>query len=503
MPFRHLALALRARNRQQPLLLWGSLSLLCVLFLAAGLRFGTTALTTELTHQNQRWSSTFATYLTGVVVRADMMTATLADDPAIQQVAAQLTATGGQRLNERLQRLQGIADVDALYLVNPAGRVTAASNWDQPDSFLALELGFRPYLRQALQQGVGTFVGMGIKSGQVGLYRAHRIERDGETVGVMVVKINLLPIETVMGAAIPPRWEFFLADGQGVVFSTSQPRWLFAALKPLTAEERASIRQDRQYPKDPLPILDSPFPLEGFGSERIYSAHELAPLGLGSSYDVRLTRVPETDIWLGTLIPRTEGIHAFLAYFGPALSLVLILCLLLAGLWHDNRRQLREHSRDLLTGLGLRRQMVQAVGDIIAARLPLTLILCDLDHFKKVNDRFGHLEGDRLLQETGRLVAATVRARDICIRYGGEEFAIFLVDCGMAKATQIAERLRQQVKALALPGCPAPVCTLSAGVTAHQSGETLNDLLKRADALLYQAKHAGRDRVVAAATGEG
>ncbi len=124
----------------------------------------------------------------------------------------------------------------------------------------------------------------------------------------------------------------------------------------------------------------------------------------------------------------------------------------------------------------------------------LSVLYLDLDHFKRVNDRLGHAGGDRVLQLFVDVLRTAVRGPDVIGRYGGEEFVVGLVATGADEARLIAERIRANLQ-LRSNGMDAPL-TVSIGAATHREGEALDDLLRRADAALYAAKHAGRDRVV-------
>ena len=127
-------------------------------------------------------------------------------------------------------------------------------------------------------------------------------------------------------------------------------------------------------------------------------------------------------------------------------------------------------------------------------------ILCDVDHFKLYNDRYGHLAGDDVLKAVATLVAQTVRKGDTVYRYGGEEFLAILPEQSLESATQAAERLRRGVEDLEIPHAArsAPhVVTISLGLAILPPGEkkTADELLKQADDALYRAKNAGRNRL--------
>ena len=126
----------------------------------------------------------------------------------------------------------------------------------------------------------------------------------------------------------------------------------------------------------------------------------------------------------------------------------------------------------------------------------LSIAVFDLDHFKGYNDRYGHLVGDELLKDVGRLLRANVRQSDMVARYGGEEFVLLLADTGHEAAMQVAEKLRQIVRCDALADGLVRGLTLSAGVATVRGEESAEELFARADHALYAAKDQGRDRVV-------
>jgi diguanylate cyclase (GGDEF)-like protein len=156
---------------------------------------------------------------------------------------------------------------------------------------------------------------------------------------------------------------------------------------------------------------------------------------------------------------------------------------------------------DELTGLHNRRSFQQiftlARNAALRHNHPLSLISIDLDHFKVVNDTLGHSVGDLVLKEFAKLMQEEVRAEDIVVRLGGEEFLILLPHADSTAATALAERIRTAFEQN--PGSAAPLAvTASFGVAQLQTGEEEDSLIQRADSALYCAKHEGRNRVVTA-----
>jgi diguanylate cyclase (GGDEF)-like protein len=132
----------------------------------------------------------------------------------------------------------------------------------------------------------------------------------------------------------------------------------------------------------------------------------------------------------------------------------------------------------------------------------LSLILCDIDHFKAVNDTYGHPAGDVVLKGVARTLQKVARATDVVARYGGEEFAVVMPETDAAGALVIAERIRERVKALVFETGQGPIkVTLSLGIAAvPDDAARKGELVERADACLYHAKRNGRDRSVSASS---
>ena len=162
---------------------------------------------------------------------------------------------------------------------------------------------------------------------------------------------------------------------------------------------------------------------------------------------------------------------------------------------------LEQATHDALTGLYNRRYLEQGLGHELAkARrdgAPVSVIMGDIDHFKRVNDEFGHLAGDAVLRKFGALMRAHLRGGDTCCRYGGEEFVVVLPgvtpDCAAARAEQLRQRVARAVTPYGLHSIRV---TGSFGVAAMPGdGSTMDNLIAAADRALYAAKAAGRNRV--------
>lgn len=198
--------------------------------------------------------------------------------------------------------------------------------------------------------------------------------------------------------------------------------------------------------------------------------------------------------------PYWIALQVAFALFAAALGL-LLLAAAMADVIGDIRRR---HGVDPLTGTLNRPALEQRANDELANRRrhPVTLIVFDIDHFKSVNDRFGHLAGDRVLTEFGRLLKESVRATDLVGRYGGEEFVVVLHNTDAASGYRIAERIRANLERARFHDVsPQLAVTVSGGVAQFDEHDSFVNLFARADRLLYRAKHDGRNRVMTAGAG--
>ncbi len=215
----------------------------------------------------------------------------------------------------------------------------------------------------------------------------------------------------------------------------------------------------------------------------------MGSLNFGSAEPGRYTRSHGTD---------------FLAHLGVIASFALENAV-------NRARLLRSGITDVLTGWHNRRYLQTRLREELARSRrdgsTLTLLLIDIDHFKRVNDNHGHMAGDRVLAEVAQRIESRIRASDVAARYGGEEFVLLLPDTGPDAARSLADRLRAGVaeRPVALADGTELALTISAGLAAvapTRQDEDLkilaDSLLARADVALYEAKSAGRDRVAAA-----
>ena len=176
----------------------------------------------------------------------------------------------------------------------------------------------------------------------------------------------------------------------------------------------------------------------------------------------------------------------------------------IAESYGELRKYERHATTDALTGLGNRHSMEESFPREIERceqdEEPVSLVMIDVDNFKDFNDHFGHIAGDRALAAVSRILRKQFRPRDVLIRYGGDEFAVLLPQVGQDLAMTIANRVREAVSGNTGDGSDSLIqipVRISMGVAELSNHGTLDKLIRAADAALYRAKHAGRDRVSA------
>lgn len=201
----------------------------------------------------------------------------------------------------------------------------------------------------------------------------------------------------------------------------------------------------------------------------------------------------------------TIGLSRYWMVFGftHAIISLLMVFALVTGVVLDVMRELRRTTiTDPLSGLMNRRGFEQAVREWMdrgsGSRVPLALIICDLDRFKLINDNFGHRAGDQVITLFAGIVRDVVGEDHVTGRLGGEEFGILLIGSDIGVAEMVAQGVRVGFSATTIPASAIGNdrrLTASFGVAQWQPGEGYEDLLKRADAALYEAKNSGRDAV--------
>jgi len=221
--------------------------------------------------------------------------------------------------------------------------------------------------------------------------------------------------------------------------------------------------------------------------------------GVIAKTDSCVLQIPQSILW--SMVNASHGVARNLLY-------VLSMRMrddnnLIVENFHARREFEQAAQADALTGLHNRRWFNDAFARQIARShedgAPFCLMLIDVDYFKRINDNYGHVAGDRTLVAIAEVLINHIRPIDMLARYGGEEFALGLPHIDLDEAFAVAERLRRAVEFLPLPfriGEPLPHLTVSIGIAKMYENQTLDAMVSAADKSLYRAKDGGRNRVV-------
>jgi len=386
------------------------------------------------------------------------------------------------------------------YLIDPSGVTLAASNRAEPDSFVGKNYSIRPYFQDAIGGSPGRFAGVGLTSRAPGFYASQPIrDAAGGISGVAVVK------KTLAAGSLGPNGAdtSFLVGPDGRIVLAGSTRF---SGRPLWAPE-APVGSKAAAP-DRAPLLDHPVSgndwvlLDG---ERHIAARRPVP---GSDWSV-VTLKKET----AQIVNRFLGVAiTFL------LSIVIVTYFVAAQRQYGAESRLAERHReaegrartmarradtDALTGILNRAGFNEAFSrEFSRARRyhqPLSLVLLDLDHFKNVNDGYGHPAGDKVLEGTARLLESRVRESDLVARWGGEEFAVLAPMTDADGAVQLAGKIRGLMEGTQFG--PVGAVTASFGVAEMRPDDTIEAMLHRVDEALYGAKDSGRNQVRCAESG--
>jgi len=249
------------------------------------------------------------------------------------------------RVNTYLEQLNERAGTLSIYVIDVAGHVVAASNWQRADSFVGEDLAFRPYFREAMESGSGRFFGIGTTRGEPGYYLASRLADDNRTIGVAVIKVSLEQLEKSWSTVEAPA---MVSDENGVVILGSVADWKFTTLRPLDETTRRAFDQTQQYNRRALTPLDLREIAELEHGARLVSIARNGP-EMVSVYPVagrflaQSRPLPGTP-WTLTVLSHLEQVDD-IAQSRTALAVVGAAFLFMLGLMLDERRR---HLKDRL-----------------------------------------------------------------------------------------------------------------------------------------------------------
>ncbi|HEY8099130.1 MAG TPA: diguanylate cyclase [Burkholderiaceae bacterium] len=406
--------------------------------------------------------------------------------------------------NRYLEHLTAKIGVDRIYIIDVNGTTLAANLGKEQKSIIGQNYKFRPYFKEALDGNTGHFIAVGIASPILGYYIARPIFVNGKIRGVVAMRISI-SLDAFRGA-VNKYWQndeeiALITDSKGIVFMSPFEKWMFNTVTPLTLEEKKDIQKTHQYDgKDLTPI---PIIIESALSNEMQ---------LVKFKDLPSRSFVEKSYEVGDIKGRTylyvdaaQYWEPIIFYAGAAATLgtaVLLLGMILVQRFAYQTKLVEAAIRDPLTGLFTRLYMTEWLTSAKSnlERNPnshLALVIFDLDHFKKVNDTYGHLTGDAVLKGVAEIILSSIRAEDLAVRFGGEEIAIFVHFIEEKDICVLANRIRQKLDEKGIDTEKGKLSvTMSGGVAIFSENDTPKDVFDRADKKLYEAKEQGRNRIL-------
>jgi diguanylate cyclase (GGDEF)-like protein len=424
-----------------------------------------------------------------------------------------------------LHDAQGFSGLDSIWLVNANG-VCVASSDVKSRNFVGIDMRTRNYLSNALLGAFGEAYGVGRASGEPGIFIAAPVYNDGVLVGAVIAKVGIGRLRHWVAHA-----GTFVADENGVIIMAHNSALEGHALadghvRQMSADERKNtyrrldfpnvqIEADMQRLREQAPWVPAEIAAQLFGlADKPEPVLYESRSGLNSGLSAHL--VDPLATWPELLRNhKRDRLLVFLTLAGTAaLAWVITVSYVRERRHHRATRDLAEQLQsantllsaearhDSLTGALSRRYFLDLLRHEIerahASGEPLCMAIADLDHFKQINDRFGHAAGDRALEHFVDTCRTELRSSDAIGRLGGEEFGILLPATSLETGREVVERLRTRLKARPSTKLPASASlSVSIGITELSAQDLPERIMSRADLALYVAKSGGRDRTEA------
>lgn len=429
------------------------------------------------------------------------------------------------KVNEFLLNARGFSGLDHIWLVSAEGFCVAASNAGSAEPFVGVDMRTRGYIRKALIGAFNETYGVGRTTGDPGIYIATPVYRDGLLVGAVIAKVSIDRLRNWVGRA-----GTFVTDENGVIVMAHE-----SALENRAMPNTPVLQMSRAQRLDLYRRVDFPTLHVTNVGDKVHASTPWVPRDVANSlftagdnttpalYDERTGLNSGLSVHIVHPIPNWQDMirtqwRTRLLVFMTLLGVVLLAFVI--AISYSRERRLHRASRrladqlqsantllsaearhDALTGALSRRYFLDTLRREVelasASGMPLVVAIADLDHFKLINDTFGHATGDRALEHFVRICEEQLRAGDGVGRLGGEEFGVLLPQTSSADAHAVLERLRKhfsQEHCVHLPD--SATLSVSIGMTEAVPGDTAETLLKRADLALYAAKSGGRDRTI-------
>jgi diguanylate cyclase len=428
--------------------------------------------------------------------------------PAKRQQAAWKADRDLSALARQLNALVPEVMTSQFLVINAAGDCIASGGYASSASdSTGVNYADRDYFLAGREGRHGRQFAVGRTTNIPGLFYSSPVFGGGRFLGVVVVKMDLDHY-----AFIVKDVDAFVTDENGVIILTNDPRLLMHTVPGARIAKVSQLDRQRRYRMSSfLPVRMDPVDLDGQPAIIRWEGQSTPSILVEQARTGDFLKIHVLRSLRGIEAMRHERISLFLL-----LSLTGMLLVLLAGGSIVYLRRISAHRREMtrlnralayqagtdpLTGCANRRCFLAALdAEFRRTRRyghPLSVISLDLDHFKAINDQYGHSGGDEALRHFTLVVKAVLRSADLLGRLGGEEFTILLTETGFEQAALLAERVRAIIEATPVQfGDEQIPMTISGGIAQLQEGESVEQLLDRADKVLYQAKSGGRNRVV-------
>lgn len=428
----------------------------------------------------------------------------IATSPAARDVIKRPNKQNVDIANRTLEEIAKNVESDRIWIADARGTTIADSQWQGRNSIMGRNFAYRPYFQDAMASKTGHFIGIGSTSQVVGYFISHPIYAEGKAIGVVTMRKSgtFKTFESILAQNWNEYGELALiADSHGIVFISAIPEWAFRTVSHIGANVLAAIQKTKQYGDRKISPLPATYG-DALTDQTRFVRFEEFP---GQVFIQKSYEMPETGGRTYLHIDAKRYWDIVSIYTGTTMlaATVFFLCaFLLLQRWKYQKKLIQAALHDPLTGLYTRLYMQDWLRNAINTRKRepegnLILILLDVDRFKSVNDTYGHITGDEVLKSVAQIIGISIRPGDLAVRFGGEEIAVFASVADIADAKLLAERIRSLVEEHTIHTTQGDVrVTLSGGIATHCQGESESEFFERADKKLYEAKQAGRNRIL-------
>ncbi len=457
-----------------------------------------------------------------------------AKNPLLIKFLQEQTEPDNPEIFALLNGIMPITRASLIYVMKRGGTVVGSSVYGDNKTLTGKNYSFRPYFQRAMEGVHVVYPALGITTNKRGIYISAPVHGDSnEILGVVVLKVGLADIDILLAEEKEPA---VLVSPEGVIFASNQPDWLYKTIEPLSASVLDQFVRSKQFANESLLPLEwdldnSSVKIENRSYETFTSPLSIAGWRIIIGRDIKsrpslltvqkqllllcftiCTVLFTIIIFLVKNINHRKKTEQQLATYNVRLETTVEERTAALDKANDTLLQKNEELKELsvrdgLTGLFNRRKLVDTLQTEYdrAKRYSseLSLVIMDLDFFKKVNDNHGHEFGDFVIREFAQRVENLIRKSDFCFRFGGEEFVVLMPQTNLKEAVCAGEKIRNYCENNIFDnGSHSMNVTVSAGASSLSLTDITipNDLISLADKALYRAKEEGRNRVQAMAT---